>query len=105
MVTGAVLETVRTARIRRMAEHIRTEIPGPAGNRVRRTSGDRSEKVWKLYVLPATAGFESTTGSQENRAEQGKKVLVTLGLAVLFGVVAGGIIIGSSMIVHKEIKK
>lgn len=34
----------------------------------------------------------------------GKKVLVTLGLAVLFGVVAGGIIIGSSMIVHKEIK-
>lgn len=36
--------------------------------------------------------------------ETGKKVLVTLGLAVLFGVVAGGIIIGSSMIVHKEIK-
>lgn len=35
---------------------------------------------------------------------RGKKVLVTLGLAVLFGVVAGGIIIGSSMIVHKEIK-
>lgn len=34
----------------------------------------------------------------------GKKVLVTLGLAVLFGVVAGGVIIGSSMIVHKEIK-
>ena len=34
----------------------------------------------------------------------GKKVIVTLGLAVLFGVVAGGIIIGSSMIVHKEIK-
>lgn len=34
----------------------------------------------------------------------GKKVLVTLGLAVLFGVIAGGIIIGSSMIVHKEIK-
>lgn len=34
----------------------------------------------------------------------GKKVLVTLGLAVLFGVVAGGIIIGSGMIVHKEIK-
>ena len=34
----------------------------------------------------------------------GKKVLVTLGLAVLFCVVAGGIIIGSSMIVHKEIK-
>lgn len=34
----------------------------------------------------------------------GKKVLVTLGLAVLFGVVAGGIISGSSMIVHKEIK-
>lgn len=34
----------------------------------------------------------------------GKKVLVTLGLALLFGVVAGGIIIGSSMIVHKEIK-
>ena len=34
----------------------------------------------------------------------GKKVLVTLGLAVLFGVVVGGIIIGSSMIVHKEIK-
>ena len=34
----------------------------------------------------------------------GKKVIVTLGLAVLFGVVVGGIIIGSSMIVHKEIK-
>ena len=34
----------------------------------------------------------------------GKKVIVTLGLAVLFGVVAGGIIIGSSMIANKEIK-
>ena len=34
----------------------------------------------------------------------GKKVIVMLGLAVLFGVVVGGIIIGSSMIVHKEIK-
>ena len=34
----------------------------------------------------------------------GKKVLVTLGLAVLFGVVAGGIVIGSSMIAFKEIK-
>lgn len=34
----------------------------------------------------------------------GKKVLVTLGLAVLFGVVAGGIVIGSGMIAFKEIK-
>ena len=34
----------------------------------------------------------------------GKKVLTTIGLAVLFGVVAGGIIIGSNVIVNKEIK-
>lgn len=34
----------------------------------------------------------------------GKKVLTTLGLAVLFGVVAGGIIIGSNVIVNKEMK-
>lgn len=34
----------------------------------------------------------------------GKKILTTLGLAVLFGVVAGGIIIGSNVIVNKEIK-
>ncbi len=34
----------------------------------------------------------------------GKKVLTTIGLAVLFGVVVGGIIIGSNVIVNKEIK-
>ena len=34
----------------------------------------------------------------------GKKVLTTIGLAVLFGVVAGGIFIGSNVIVNKEIK-
>lgn len=34
----------------------------------------------------------------------GKKVLTTIGMAVLFGVVAGGIIIGSNVIVNKEIK-
>ncbi|MFR0789375.1 MAG: hypothetical protein ACLSHW_00870 [Lachnospiraceae bacterium] len=36
-------------------------------------SGDRSEKVWKLYVLPATAGSESTTGSQKTGRNRKKK--------------------------------